>query len=90
MFFNKFARESSVLRADSISECAAVIIDFRASMMISHPFDMFGIRGRRISLKIRLALLRWTAFPIVRPAAIANRELSISFGRAINTINGWA
>jgi hypothetical protein len=90
VFSNKFARESNVLRAASISGYAAVVIGFRARSKISHPEAMLGIRGRNVSLKIRFALLRWTAFPIERPAATAKRDLSISFGRAINTINGKA
>jgi hypothetical protein len=89
-FSSKFAWKSKFLRAVSISEWAAFIKGFRASRTTSHPDAMLGISGRRVSLKIRFARLRWTAFPIVRLAAVANRELSILFGWAINTINGWA
>lgn len=39
---------------------------------------------------MRLALFLWTAFPIERPAAMANLDLCMLFGSTITTTNGWA
>jgi hypothetical protein len=62
----------------------------RAMSKISHPGVMVGNRGATAALSNRLARLRWTALPSVRPAATPIREVARSLGKAINTISGWA
>jgi len=73
-----------------ISSNLAFDIGFRARITRSHPAAMLGMRGRIDSRRIRFARLRFTAFPIERPADTANLERSNSFGRTMSTINGWA
>ena len=90
VFFNNFARESKLSNADPISSKLALAIGLRAKITRSHPGAMLGMRGRNVSRSMRFARLRWTAFPIERPADTANLDLSISFGRAISTTSGWA
>ena len=88
VFSNKLARESKFVSAAWISGYPAFGVDLRARRTISHPEAMLGISGRKVSRRIRFALFLWIALPVDRPAAIAKRDLSISFGRAINTTNG--
>lgn len=59
-------------------------------MTTSHPGLIFARDDRSASRRMRLALFLWTAFPIDRPAAIANLVLSMLLGSTMTTINGWA
>ena len=51
---------------------------------------MTGTSGASEARITRFARFRCTAFPTVRPAETAKRDISSELGRAHNTISGWA
>lgn len=66
------------------------LADLRARSTISYPGLISAMRSAMAALRIRLARLRFTAFPIDFPAVIPTLIFSVWFGRKTNTTSGWA
>ena len=87
-----FARRRRASRAEWVSSKVAVTSPGRAINTRSQPEAREASMGRMASRKSRLARLRWTAVPVVLPAATPTliwwEEASLAC--TTNTTSGWA